>query len=142
MALTQELDAHGVDYALVGGLALAVWGVPRATKDIDLLILPASAPRAKEAAAKRGFTLPAAPITFRDGMTLERVSRVETGALLTVDFLLVNANLDLAWRSRTRLEAAEGPIWVISREALIQMKLAAGRSQDVADVEKLREIDR
>jgi hypothetical protein len=62
--------------------------------------------------------------------------------LLTVDFLLVDSNLDTAWRSRTQLEAAQGSIWVISRDALIQMKLAAGRSQDVADVEKLREIDR
>jgi len=142
MALARELDARGVEYALIGGLAVAVWGAPRATKDIDLLILPSSVTLAKEAAAQRGFTLSAAPLTFRDGVSLERVSRVENGALLTVDFMLVNPNLESAWRSRARLESAAGAVWVISREALIQMKVAAGRSQDVADVEKLRDIDR
>jgi hypothetical protein len=31
---------------------------------------------------------------------------------------------------------------VISRDALIAMKLAAGRTRDIADVERLREMDR
>jgi hypothetical protein len=32
------LAAQQIPYALAGGLAVAVWGAPRATKDIDLLI--------------------------------------------------------------------------------------------------------
>jgi hypothetical protein len=32
------LDEAGVEYAPVGALAVAVWGAPRATKDIDLLV--------------------------------------------------------------------------------------------------------
>ena len=31
-----------IDYALWGGLALAVYGIPRATIDIDLMIQPRS----------------------------------------------------------------------------------------------------
>lgn len=75
-------------------------------------------------------------------MTVERVSGVEGGALLTVDFLVVNPNLESPWRSRARFPTDRGSVWVISRGALIQMKLQAGRTQDVADVEALREIDR
>lgn len=142
MALVAELDASRVDYALAGGLAVAVWGAPRATKDIDLLVPREAIAAAKQAAARRGFSLPAAPLTFRDGMTIERVSRVEQGALLTVDLLVVGANLESAWRSRARLETERGAVWVVSRDALIQMKLAAGRTQDVADVEALRDVDR
>jgi hypothetical protein len=37
-ALVSALDAEKVEYALCGGLALAVHGYPRATKDIDLLV--------------------------------------------------------------------------------------------------------
>ena len=37
-ALATAFDAGGVDYALCGGLALAVHGHPRATKDIDILV--------------------------------------------------------------------------------------------------------
>ena len=38
-AIVAALDENGIDYALCGGLAMAVWGAPRATVDIDLLIL-------------------------------------------------------------------------------------------------------
>ena len=33
--LTQRLDAEGISYALLGGLALAEHGYPRLTEDID-----------------------------------------------------------------------------------------------------------
>jgi hypothetical protein len=36
--ILQSLEGASIDYALVGGLAVAVWGAPRATKDIDLII--------------------------------------------------------------------------------------------------------
>ena len=142
MALARELEKEGVEYALAGGLAVAVWGAPRATKDIDLLVRPESLPKAMASVGRCGFSLPAAPLTFRDGMTVQRVSRVEDGALLTIDFLVVNPSLEPAWSSRLRLETDRGAVWVISRDALIQMKLAAGRTQDIADIEALKENDR
>ena len=142
MALVAELDGAGVEYALIGGLAVAVWGVPRATKDIDLLVLPDAIERAKEAAARRGFVLSAGPIKFRDGVSIERVRRVRDGALLTVDFMLVNEGLTAAWASRLQLRAVERSLTVVSRDALMAMKLAAARPQDIADVEKLRDLDR
>lgn len=37
-ALAGALAAHGVEYALIGGVAMAVHGFSRATKDIDLLL--------------------------------------------------------------------------------------------------------
>jgi hypothetical protein len=142
MVLVAELDKQGVDYALAGGLAVAVWGAPRATKDIDLLVRPELLPKAMAAVATHGFSLPAAPLTFRDGMTVQRVSRVKDGDLLTVDFLVVNSNLESAWASRLRLDTDRGKVSVISRDALIQMKIAAGRTQDIADIEALQENDR
>ncbi len=36
--LTQALTSFGVEYALIGGTAMAVHGFSRATKDIDLLL--------------------------------------------------------------------------------------------------------
>ncbi len=140
--LCAALDRANVDYALAGGLAVAVWGVPRATKDIDLLVEPSRVDAAKAAALALGFNLAAGPIRFRDGMSIERVSRVRDGALLTIDFMLVDENLSAAWSSRKRLPAFGSSLSVVSRDALISMKLAAARPQDLADVEKLREVDR
>ncbi|MDP1832842.1 MAG: hypothetical protein Q8K67_12345 [Geothrix sp.] len=39
--LTSHLDRHGIPYCLIGGLALAAWGVARYTADADLLSLDA-----------------------------------------------------------------------------------------------------
>lgn len=140
--VTAALDAAGVAYALVGGLAVAVWGAPRATKDIDLLIEPSALDAAMEAVARRGFTLRAAPLKFRDGMELQRVNKVEGGAHMTVDFILVGSSLEQIWRARQKVETDNGSLWVVSRDALIEMKAQAARPQDIADIERLQEIDR
>jgi hypothetical protein len=139
---TRALDDAGVEHALVGGLAVAVWGAPRATKDIDLLIRPVDLDRAVEVAKAQGFDIVALRMTFRDGMQLQRVTRASAGELLTLDFLVVDDNLEPVWASRTRLSVGSGALSVVSRDALIQMKALAGRPQDLADIERLRELDR
>lgn len=142
VAVVRALDQSDVDYALVGGLAVGIWGAPRATKDIDLLIRPEDLARAKESVRNLGYQLEALPMQFSDGMHMQRVNKVGAGQLMTVDFILVNANLEPAWQSRTRRDTDVIALSVISRDALIAMKLAAGRPQDQADVIKLTEQDR
>ena len=95
------LDGAGVDYALIGALAVAVWGAPRATKDIDLLVQRRDVEKALGAARTRGFTLEALPFEFKDGTELRRVSKMEPpGELLTLDLMIVDKNLTPAWDSR------------------------------------------
>lgn len=142
MSVTRKLDESGVEYALVGGLAVAVWGAPRATQDIDLLVQAEQLEAALAAVEPLGFKLRALPMKFRDGMELQRVSKVEEGELLTLDFILVGSSLEPVWQSRQVVESEGGPLWVVSREKLIQMKVGAGRPQDLADVERLQEMDR
>ncbi|MFI5308751.1 MAG: nucleotidyl transferase AbiEii/AbiGii toxin family protein [Polyangiales bacterium] len=142
VTVVRALDGAGVDYALVGGLAVGVWGAPRATKDIDLLIRSEDLARAKDAARACGYTLEALPMRFTDGMEMRRVNKLVAGQLMSVDFILVDQNLEPAWQSRARRQTEVTPISVVSREALIAMKLAAGRPQDQADVIKLMEQDR
>ena len=54
--LIDALEAAGAEYALCGGLALAVHGHPRFTKDIDLLV-PAEALANLDGSAYRSFNL-------------------------------------------------------------------------------------
>jgi hypothetical protein len=137
------LDGANVDYALVGALAVAVWGAPRATKDIDLLVRAEDLPRAMEAVRSLGFTLEALPFQFKDGSELQRVNKVDAaGHLMTVDFMLVDPNLEPVWNSRTRLPFAEGEVAVVSRDALIGMKARAARPQDLMDIQNLKDLDR
>jgi hypothetical protein len=140
-ALTQALEQARIDYAVAGGLAVAIWGVPRATQDIDLLVPSGALDGALAVARTCGFTIEALPMSFHDGTEI-RVSKPGAGALLTLDLLLVTPNLDPAWQSRLRVPIEGGEIWVVGREALIRMKTAAGRPQDLADAQRLTEIDR
>jgi hypothetical protein len=141
-ALIRALEAGRVDYAVAGGLAVAIWGVPRATQDIDLLVPPASVEGALAVATTCGFTLEALPMRFRDGTEMRRVSKPAAGAMLTLDLLLVNETSEPAWHSRQRVAIQDGELWVVGRDALIKMKVAAGRPQDLADAERLTEVDR
>lgn len=136
------LQAAGVEHALCGGLAVAVHGAPRATRDIDLLVREDDVPRALEAVAALGYTFRANPMTFPDGMRLQRVSRIQGRDLMTIDLLLVGPETEAAWASRRSLETSEGSVSVVSREELVAMKIWAGRAQDLADVERLNGDDR
>lgn len=140
--IVAALEAAGVDYALVGALAVAVHGCPRATADIELLVRPESLDHARAVARGSGFTLEALPLRFRDGVELRRLTKVVAGEHVTLDLILVNETLEPVWASRGPVETEAGPLRVVSRDALIAMKLASGRPQDVADVERLRELDR
>jgi hypothetical protein len=141
--ILDALDAANVGYALVGGLAVAVWGAPRATKAIDLLVEPQDLQRALDAVRARGFTLAALPFEFKDGTTVQRVNKVEaTGDVMTLDLMIVDKNLEEAWASRIRLPFGERHVTVVSRDALIGMKARAARPQDLMDIQNLQDIDR
>lgn len=142
-AVVAVLERENIEHALVGGLAVAVYGAPRATTDIDLLIDPNDGDRAVAAAKKAGFGFEALPLQFSDGMRLRRVTRIDSGESLTLDFILADEPLEPAWASRRRFETGDGRhISVIGRDELIAMKILAGRAKDLADVERLEEVDR
>ena len=140
-ALVAALHAERIEYAVVGALALAVHGFPRATRDIDLLVRKEHLPAILRVAAEIGYRFPAEPVTFRDGMELQRVTKIVGEDHLTLDLLLVNEQLETVWSSRLQVQSQRGAISVISREALIEMKARAGRPQDLVDLERLRSQD-
>jgi hypothetical protein len=141
-ALLAELERRGIPYAIAGAVALAVHGVPRATTDLDLLVQPGDVEAVLAAARARGFTVQALPMRFSDGMEVRRVSKVEGPEMLTLDLLLVDANLAPVWASRERVPTERGEFSVVSRQGLIQMKAWAGREQDLADIQRLEALDR
>ncbi len=140
--VTQALDNAGLAYAVAGGIAVAVHGAPRATADIDLLIRPEDAAAAASVIEALGYPLPGGPVRFDDGTVLWRRTRVEDGMHLTVDLMHVDDNLRDAWESRTSVPTDWGALCVVSREALIRMKVAAGRPRDLDDAQRLTEADR
>jgi predicted nucleotidyltransferase len=136
------LDHAGVDHAVVGALAVAIHGAPRATTDIDLLVERESLPRALEVARECGFDLAALPMKFHDGTEVHRVTKIDGTDAVTLDYLVVDETLAPVFASRMRVETDFGSVRVVSREALIRMKAAAGRPRDLGDIASLEEMDR
>ena len=56
-AVVECLQEEGVDIALIGGLALGVAGVARATMDMDFLVLRDDAAKVKRAMQKLGYAV-------------------------------------------------------------------------------------
>ena len=143
LALVHAFGEHGIDYALCGGLAMAVHGFTRATEDIDILIEPESLILARQAAAKCGFRLRGTEIEFRSGARLARVLKAAPAGedYLLLDFMLVGPATRVAWDSRIDQPTPWGSIRVVGREALKAMKRQAGRPQDLVDVERMETPD-
>jgi hypothetical protein len=142
-AVVSALAEHRIEYAVCGGLAMAIHGFPRATVDIDLLI-PAEAEELVYAAVEPlGFRLRANPMRFDQGrMEIRRISKIDpAGDTLMLDLLLVTPASENVWRDRRRIDSDFGPIWVVSREGLIDLKSGRMSGVDQDDIKRLRDED-
>ncbi len=143
-ALISALEAEPVDYALCGGLAMAVHALPRATVDIDLLVQRDDLPIVKRIANTLGYRLEAAPMRFHAGqIEIQRVSKIDPDSadVLTLDLLVVTPITTPAWETRQSLAWETGNVKVVSREGLIGLKLLRQSGQDLDDIAMLKQVD-
>lgn len=143
-ALIVALETEPVDYAVCGGLAMAIHAVPRATIDIDLLIEPEDLAIVMRIANDLGFRFEAGPMRFRGGeVEIRRVSKIdpESHDTLSLDLLLVTDATRSAWLSRQALAWEGGTVRVVSRKGLIALKSLRGSGQDRDDIAVLEDDD-
>ena len=142
-ALVQAFEQQGIPYALCGGIALAVHGAPRATQDIDLMARREDMDRIRVVANDCGFLFESLPMTFSSsGITIQRFTKLIEQRPLMLDVLFAEGPLASVWETRSSFPWQGGSLQVISREGPISLKLAAGRPQDIADIQRLREVHR
>ena len=141
-SLVAAFDKHQIDYALCGGIAMAIHGRPRATVDIDLLIVADSLAEVITIAKGLDYTIRGLDMTFaHNAIEIRRVSKIdeETGIVLSLDLLLVTTQIQQVWDSRVQADWEGGKLSVVSREGLIALKKLSGRPQDIADISALAE---
>ena len=142
--IIDALNENNVEYAVCGGWAMAIHGIPRATVDIDLLISAESLETVFEIARSNDYWLEGLPMSFHDGqIEIRRISKIddETGFVLMLDLLLVTPEIIDVWQNKLVKPLENGSVSVVSREGLIKLKTLSGRTQDKADIEKLAEIE-
>lgn len=138
------LRREGVECAVMGGLAVRHWAIPRPTFDVDfavaladeaLLSLLRAFDRdgfAVDEAFARGFTDSLA------GMRKVNIGCFEAGTLWRIDIFLATTPFvrsAFARRVPTRIDGIE--VAVVSAEDLLLFKLIANRNKDRMDIEDM-----
>lgn len=142
--LAQKLDQKGIDYALCGGLAIAIYAKPRATLDIDIMVVSDFLSETKAMAQDLGFAMSATPMEFKGGaVKIHRLTKIDkdSGEHLVLDLLIVTPETRKAWDERRIIEWEGGSLKVVSPQGLILLKSLRGSGQDQDDIEYLRSLE-
>jgi predicted nucleotidyltransferase len=132
------LNAHKVEYLLIGGYAVGYYGYPRATADMDfwIAITLANAERIVSALREFGFNPPdlSTEIFLKEWQIIRMgipPVRIEIATTISgVDFSECFARRVIAEMDGVKTN-------IISLDDLKTNKKASARNQDIADLEKL-----
>lgn len=137
-AFIELLNARDVRYVVVGGYAVAHYGHPRYTGDIDVFVEASNTngDRIQRVLGEFGFAgteLTAADFVQEDiviqlGLPPNRIDLITS--IDAVDFAE-------AWESRIEATLDGVSVFFISKALLLKNKAATGRAQDIADLEAL-----
>lgn len=136
--LLSALSVERADFIVVGAHAVMTYAEPRYTKDLDIWVRPTADNAARVLRALERFGAPlfdlsaddlsAAGTVFQMGIAPNRIDILTS--IDAVDF-------DGAWSRRRQTTYGGIPIAVLSLDDLLVNKRAAGRPQDLLDVDSL-----
>jgi Aminoglycoside-2''-adenylyltransferase len=136
----ESLNSRGVDYVIVGAHSFAFHGRPRYTGDLDILVRATSGNASKlvDLLNQFGFT----DTAFKESDFTESEQMIQLGRPPNrIDLLtsITGVSSEEAFTTKVRAELDGIPVFILSRDALIQNKRAVGRPQDLADLETLED---
>ena len=135
--LLRSLNAHKVEFVIIGATAFPIHGYARATLDIDLFIRPEHRNADRVLGALRDFGYDTAEITREDLLAKKVLIRqylVETD----IHPFVAGITFDQVWKNRVPGTYGEEKVYYASLEDLITMKAAAGRPKDLEDLKVLK----
>ena len=139
-AFIESLNSNGVEYVVVGAVALAHHGVPRYTGDLDVFVRNSAENAKRLESALADFGMGSLGLRAADFVDSFRVIQLGV-APARIDILtsLTGVSFDRAWANRVQAVVGSTRVNFIGREELIRNKRTTGRSQDRADLEALSE---
>ncbi len=136
--LLELFNARNVEYLIVGAHALAFHGHIRATKDIDLYVRPSQANAERVMAALHAFGFGGTGLAQED---FEKPDQIIQLGYPPVRIDLITSINGVSWEQaaagKAKGEYGGEPVPFLGRAELIANKKAAGRLQDLADLERL-----
>lgn len=133
-----SFQKNDVRYLVIGGIAAVLYGVPRATFDLDILIEPTkeNAQRLLNALAEIGFGT--AEMTNAEEIIGNEITIFTDRVRLDVQTSTPGIRFADAWRQRFTMKFAGQEFEVVCLADLIQSKTAAGREVALEDVRILK----
>jgi len=133
---------HEVRYMVIGGVASVLYGVPRVTFDLDILIeaTPENAQRLLTALVEAGFGT--ATMTNAQDIVAHEITVFNDRVRIDVQTRTPGVSFQDAWRRRKTVTYQGQDFFILSREDLIAAKRACGRQVDLEDVRLLELPDR
>ena len=134
------LNSRGVEYVVVGAYSLAFHARPRYTGDLGILVRPSPQNAAKIVRILEEFGFKTVELAESDFTKPEQV--IQLGRPPNrIDLLtsLSGVATDAAFRTKITTDLDGLPIFILSKDLLIQNKRAAGWPQDLADLDALEE---
>jgi hypothetical protein len=136
--LFSALNAAEARYLVVGGYAFSYHAEPRYTKDLDIWVEPTESNADAVWRSLAAFGAPTAMISVADlcapGMVFQiGVPPNRIDLVTSID----GVSFQECWNGRVQTVYAGVPIQLIGKAELIRNKTAAGRPQDLVDVERL-----
>jgi hypothetical protein len=139
-----ELCEAEVEFLLIGGWAVVLYGHVRATDDMDIFVRASKTNSERVVAALEAF---GAPLRAH-GVTSEHFAKEGEAyrfgiAPLKVEVLtkISGVSFDEALQGSKTFDVDGHPIPYIGKAALIANKKSAGRHKDLADVEELERVE-
>jgi len=136
----EDLNQAAIPYMLIGGLALTVWALPRATLDVDLTLWvePDDFDRVCLHIASHYDARTSEPLAFARKM---RVLPVANASGVRLDFLFAAYPFEKVMIDRAVVRRyGKGDVRVATLEDLILLKLPSARSKDREDVRSILQI--
>ncbi len=132
-----SFQKNDVKYLVIGGIAAVLYGVPRATFDLDILIEPSieNAQSLLDALAEIGYGT--AEMTSAQEIVATEITIFTDRIRLDVQTFTPGLVFEEAWQKRVTMTYQGQKFEVVSFADLIKSKTAAGREVDLEDVKTL-----
>ena len=135
--IAETVEALQIPYMIIGGMANAIWGEPRATLDIDITVWvnEQEIETIPERLSDPFTVLPEDPVDF---IRETRVLPMETEAGVRIDCIFGMLPFEKAAIARSVNRSVAGkPIRFCTAEDLVLYKIISEREQDLRDVKAI-----
>ena len=137
------LNKYQVKYCIIGAYAVAFWGYPRYTKDIDILIEPTKENAKRIISAIREFGIKSQDLTEEDFIKKNRVIQLGYEPV-RIDILtsVEGVSFSTIWRNKVEDFYGKEKVYFVGLKELIRIKKKVARPQDLVDLEELLRRER